>query len=109
MGSSRRDIDVQLGELAIAMETRVHGGVSMDVATGANDRSPLDRRSLWERLATVSPADGTLPIDAPLLRSHRAIRVYVDDHLDPRLQDVSRDYGVVRIAAVALPASVASS
>lgn len=64
MGSSQHDIDVQLGKLAIAMEKRVHGGVSMDVATGANNRSPLDRRSLWERLATVSPADGTLPIDA---------------------------------------------
>ena len=63
VGSPQRDIGVHLGELAIAMETRVHRRVSMDVATGVNNRSPLDR-SLWERLATVSPADGTLPIDA---------------------------------------------
>ena len=46
------------------METRVHGGVAMDCGSRTQHRNPLDHRSLWERLAKVSPSEGVLPIDA---------------------------------------------
>lgn len=64
MTSQQHVIDVRLGELAVRMETRVHGGVGMDAVTGLNNRNPLDHRLLSERLASVSPSDGDLPIDA---------------------------------------------
>lgn len=64
MGSSQHDIDVQMGKLAIAMETRVHGRVSMDVATGTNTGVHWIAGRFGSAWQTVSTADGTLPIDA---------------------------------------------
>ena len=62
--TTSRNVDLELGEMAIAMETGVHGSVSMEPVTGAKNRDPLDHRSLGERLASVSPADSMLPFDA---------------------------------------------
>lgn len=59
-----RNVDVELGELAIAMETRAHGHVSMEPVTRPNNRGPLDRRSFTERLGNTSPTDPALPFDA---------------------------------------------
>ena len=55
MNSSPKDIDIRLGELAVAMETRVHRHVSMEPVRGVNSRDPLDRRTLGERLLGVAP------------------------------------------------------
>ena len=62
--TTSRNVDLELGELAIAMETRVHGSVSMEPVTRAKNRDPLDHRSLGKRLARVSPADSMLRFDA---------------------------------------------
>lgn len=59
-----RNVDIELGELAIAMETRAHGSVSMEPVTRPNNQGPLDRRPLGERLVSVSPDDPALPFDA---------------------------------------------
>ena len=64
MNSHQHDTDIQLGKLAIKMETRVHGSVSMDPVAGINNRDPLDHRPFLERFASVAPSDGPLPIDA---------------------------------------------
>lgn len=59
-----RNVDIELGELAIAMETRAHGHVSMEPVTRPNNRAPLDHRSITERLWNASPSDPALPFDA---------------------------------------------
>ena len=64
MNSKQHDADVRLGELAIKMETLVHGGVGLDAVVGVNNRDPLDHRPFGERFANVSPSDRGLPIDA---------------------------------------------
>ena len=64
LNSHQHDTDVRLGELAIRMETRVHGSVAMDPVVGLNNRNPLDHRTLWERLARATPSEGELSIDA---------------------------------------------
>ena len=62
--TTSRNVDLELGELAIAMERRVHGSVSMKPVTGAKNQDPLDHSPLSERLASVSPDDAMLPLDA---------------------------------------------
>lgn len=64
MDSSQHDIDIRLGELAVAMEIRVHGDVSTEVVRGVNNRDPLERRTLGERFLETSPLDGMLLVDA---------------------------------------------
>ncbi len=62
--TTSRNVDIELGELAIAMETRAHGHVSMEPVTRPNNRAPLDHRSITERLWNASPSDPALPFDA---------------------------------------------
>ena len=62
--ATSRNVDIELGELAIAMETQAHGSASMEPVTRPNNRDPLDRRSIGERLVDVSPGDPMLSFDA---------------------------------------------
>ena len=64
MDASQKDNDIRLGELAVAMEVRVHGDVSTEAIRGVNNRDPLDRRTLGERFLDTSPLDGMLLVDA---------------------------------------------
>ena len=59
-----RNVDIELGELAIAMEKRAHGHVSMEPVTRPNNQSPLDLRPIGERLGDPSPSDPMLLFDA---------------------------------------------
>ncbi len=65
-----RNVDIELGELAIAMETRAHGSASMEPVTRLDNRrpldnrGPLDRRPPAQRLSAASPDDPALPFDA---------------------------------------------
>ena len=61
---SQLELDTRLGELAAEMETRMHGGVSVQAVRTTNHRDPLNHRSLLERLVRASPSDGMLLIDA---------------------------------------------
>ena len=64
MPLSQLELDTRLGELAAEMETRMHGGVSVEAVRTTNHRDPLNHRSLLERLVRASPSDGMLLIDA---------------------------------------------
>ena len=62
--ATSRNVDIEVGELAIALERRAHGHVSMEPVTRPNNRGPLDHRSIGERLGHPSPTDPMLPFDA---------------------------------------------
>ena len=64
MWSNRLEVDIGLGELAVDMDTRLHGKASREPVRGINNRAQLDHRSAMDRLLHVTPSDGPLLLDA---------------------------------------------